>query len=804
MFRNYLTVALRNAGRNKLYTFITIAGLTVALTCAVFILMFIADELSYDQFIPSMSNVYQVDFGFALPGRPVQRVGNSMYVLGPTMKAQIPQVVAYTHIEPGHMTLKAEHRLFSIKVDVVDPNFFQVIHLPLLAGDPRHVFAEPDSVVLSQATAIKLFGTASALGRTVIVNGTHPLTVTGILKDLPHNSQLTAKVIFPNTSKADPTPQDTKRQWGALSPYLYVKLANGASPQHVVKLVRGILDRHVQSQKDFGANVRGSQLMQPHLTPFTHVHLSTYHGGMTPGGSWAEIYGFSAIAGLILLIAGFNFTNLATARGILRAREVSLRKVMGGRRTQLITQFLGESLLTALVALALSLAVVELLTPAFDGFVGRTITLNYLREWPLTLVIIGAAAVTGLLGGIYPAIILSGYRPAAALRTSRSGQTGSSFLRTVLVVMQFSISIGLGIAALVVFAQVRYARQINLGFSRSDIIVIRNAHAIPKASRQDFLNTLAAAPSIAAVAQSDATPFEGSVSLTMVRLPDSAERMSLRSWNVGPDYPKVYQMKLLAGRFLSKTHARDKLRHDGSPANVLIGANAARRFSYTPQQAIGKALHMGKSVLTIVGVVATQRLDGPQEQTFPTIFLNSDPSMNEISVRIRSGNAQGALAAIDRTWHHFAPNAAINRYFLDDPFNHLFKASERRGRMFAVFVAISIFVASLGLYGLAAFAAQRRTQEIGVRKVFGANARDIVWLLLWQFSLPVLIANLIAWPVAWYYLSGWLEGFATRITLSPVYFMAVGLAALIIAWLTVSAHALKAARATPVKALRYE
>jgi putative ABC transport system permease protein len=804
MLANYIFVFLRNVNRQRLYSFITIAGLTVALTCAIFILMFIADELSYDQFIPKMNNVYQVDFAFALPGRDIQRAGDAMYVLGPTMKAKIPQVVAYTHIEPGLMTLKANNRLFSMHVDIVDPNFLQVIHLPLLAGDPRRVFAQPDSIVLSQATAIKFFGTSSAIGRTVLVSGHHPMTVTGILKNLPPNTQLAANVVFPNTSKADPSPQSIKRQWDLVSSLLYVKLAPGASAQHVAKLIRGLLDRHIQTLKDFGADIPGSQLMQPHLTRFRRVHLSIYHGGMTPGGSWSEIYGFAAIAGLILLIAGFNFTNLATARATLRAREVSLRKVLGGQRGQLIIQFIGESLLTAALALAISLALVELLTPVFDSFIGRAITLNYFSDWPLTLTICSAAVATGIAGGIYPAIILSGFRPATTLRASQAGLTGSGFLRTALVVMQFAISIGLGIAAVVVFAQVNYERQISLGFSRSNIVVIRNAHAIPQASRRAFLNTLAASPSIAAVAQSDATPFEGNINLMPVRLPASGQKLSVRTWSVGPSYFKVYHIKLLAGRFLDRAHAKDSVRTDTSPANIVVDASAARRFGYTPRQAIGKHIDMGKNTLTIVGVVATQRLDGPQAQSFPTLFLNLDNPMSEVSIRIKNGHVPEALAAIDHTWTQFAPNAAINRYFLDDPFNRLFKASERRGHMFAAFVGIAIFIACLGLYGLAAFAAQRRTKEIGVRKVFGASTTDLVWLMLWQFSIPVLLANFIAWPVAWYYLSDWLDGFATRISLSFFYFAAASLVAVVIAWVTVSANAWRAAKANPVQALHYE
>ncbi|MGC8535180.1 MAG: ABC transporter permease [Rhizomicrobium sp.] len=803
MFRNYLLVALRNASRNKLYSLITIGGLTLALSCAIFIMMFVSDELSYDRFIPDMRDVYRVDFGFALPGRDIQRSANTMFILGPTMKAEIPQVIAYTHINPVNLTVKTEHRLFAMDADVVDPNFFQVIHLHLLAGTPSRVFAQPDSVVLSQRVATKLFGQNQALGRILVINGKHPMTVTGIVQNLPHNSQLVASIIFPNTSKADPTNAYVKDHWETVGPLLYVKLARGSRPGHIVQLMRQILNRNVNAS-DFGANIPGSQLIQPHLTRFYRVHLSEYGGGMTPGGRWSEIYGFVAIAGLILLIASFNFTNMATARGIMRAREVSLRKVHGARRSQLVRQFLGESVLTAFMALCIALALIELLTPAYDTFLGRQIAFDVVTDWPLTLVVLGLTLMTGILGGIYPAFVLSRYRPATAMRTSAAQQSGSGKLRVGLVVLQFAVSIGLGIAALVVFLQIHYAQKINLGFARSNIVVIRNANDIPQDARRDFIQTLRADPAIASATLSGDSPFAGSISLQDVTVKSSPQVLSVRLWQVGFHYPDVYRTKLLAGRQLSSHRSNDVLHHKSPSTNILVSASAAHRFGFTPEGAIGQTLHMGKRSLTIVGVLANQDLDGPEEQTYPTIFVDYGTSVGKVAVRIRAGQTRAALAAIDHAWVKFAPNAAINRYFLDDPFNRLFKTTEQRDRMFAVFVIIAILIACLGLYGLAAFTAQRRIREIGVRKVFGARTPDIMLLLLWQFSTPVLLANVVAWPVSWFYLQDWLQHYSHRIALSPIYFVGSGFAALAIAWITVGAHALQAARTKPAHTLHYE
>ena len=806
MFRNYLVTALRNVGRHKLYSAINIAGLTVALVCAIFIMLFLADELSYDSWIPDTANVYRVEGGYLVPGHGIQKSASVPFILTPTMAAQIPEIAAYTHIVTQTVTLKAENRLFSEQVSTVDPDFFKVIKLPLVSGDPSRVFAQPDSVVLSQKAATKLFGSAEPIGKTVVVDGKHPLTVTGVVRDIPHNSQLDLDVFFPNTSKADPNPEYYKKHWFSIGGFSYLRLVPGADPASVLAKTRTILDRNVDPKKAFGEDIPGSQAMQIHLTPFTQVHLnSEYSGGMRVSGSWTEVYGLAAIAGMILLIACFNFTNLATARAMMRAREVSLRKVLGARRSQLIVQFLAESALTATVALILALALVEVLTPAFDNLVGRPIALHYLADWRLTLGVTAIAIVTGLLAGIYPAFVLSSFRPAAALRANRSAQSGSALLRLILVVIQFAISIGLGIAAAVVFAQIHYSQTIDLGFNRSHIVVIGNADAVSQGSRESLVEALRAAPSIVAAARSESMPFSGDTNLDNAQRPGSPEQIVLRRWDIEPGYLGVYGIKLIAGRALSRDRAQDAVQgKDKSAINIMVNEAAARRLGYSPQQAVGKTIRWRDRPATIVGVTGNIRLEGPQDTPPPLVLEYQPDILGQISVRTKPGQTRAALDAINRAWHRFAPNAAIQIAFPSDEFSKIFREDQQRGRMFAVFVGVAIFIACLGLYGLAAFTAQRRTKEIGIRKVFGARTRDLVRLLLWQFSIPVLIANAIAWPVAWYYLHGWLEGFASRIWLSPVYFVSAGLVALVIACATVSAHAFRVARANPVRALRYE
>ena len=519
---------------------------------------------------------------------------------------------------------------------------------------------------------------------------------------------------------------------------------------------------------------------------------------MTPAGSWTTVYGFAAIGVLILLVACFNFMNLATARAMLRAREISLRKCVGAARDQLIVQFLGESVLIALLALILALAMVEILLPTFDTFLGRPIALHYLSDWPLVLAILAIAVLAGLLSGVYPALVLSGFRPATILRASSASGSGSGLLRTSLVVLQFAVSIGLGMAVVVVFAQISFARNIDPGFQKSGVVLIDAGNVSPTA-RDSFADALRRNPGISDVAISDTVPLAGRTIVDNVRPPGGVSSQTFRIVAISPDFAELYRVRLLTGRLLSKSRGADRREVD-TPYNVLINATAAKRLGYTPRSAIGKSFIVRTTTVTVVGVLDDIQMDGPRSPVVGTIYLYEPKFSPIVSVRVRQGGLAATLSFIDRTWRAFAPTVAMQRHFLTDDFDNQFMADERQGAIFTLFVGIAIFIACLGLFGLAAFSTERRTREIGLRKTFGASTRDIVLMLLWQFSIPVLIANLIAWPVAYYYLHSWLHGYAYRISLSPLYFLGAGAAALVIAWATVFVHARRVASANPIHA----
>jgi putative ABC transport system permease protein len=815
MLRHYLVMAARGFARHKLYSFINVAGLSIALACAILILLFVRDQLSYDNWIPGTENLYRLQVTWVMPGGQVLATALSPFPVLNAMKAEIPGVAAVTHVVTERMTVKAGDRQFLQTITVVDPNFFQVIKLPLVSGDPATALAEPESIVLSQSMARKYFGRSNPVGRILQVSGvapfecqpndnscfsaTHTLRVTGVLRDLPHNTQLIADFVMPNTSQADElTPAEKEGAWTAtLGNISYIKLAPGTNQEKVLDELRPTLDRSVKT----GSTLTGSQLEHYSLTPFRDVHLTSgKFGEIKPTGSRSTVYGFALIALLIVLVACCNFMNLATARATLRAREIGLRKVVGAKRRELAVQFLVEAVCTTLVALGIALSLVEILLPFYDRFLDEPIGLHYLSDGMLLGASLAGTGLVGLLSGAYPAMVLSGVRPVSTLKSSGAEQSGFGLLRSALVVGQFVVSIGLGIAVIVIFRQIHFARTLDLGFDRSGMVVIKSAANISADARVRLAHVLSTGPGIVGAALSNVVPFNtGWAFNETVRPEGQMTSTTAHVVVISPEFPSLYGMRLLAGRLLSADRGQDM-----QGQNVLINAVTSRRFGFTAAEAVGKTIDLDGSHLRIVGVLNDAMKEGLRSAVWPVIYRVDTNDCVLLSVRVRGDQLPEALSFIDRTWHAFAPAAAIQRYFMSDAFNDLFTSDARQGTMFVAFVTIAIVIACLGLFGLAVFTAERRTKEIGIRKISGARTADIVRLMLWRISVPVLAANLIAWPAAYYYLHHWLEGYANRISLSPLYFLAGGVGALLIAWATVYANTLRLARTSPVHALRYE
>lgn len=826
MFRHHLITAIRSLAYHKLYSIINIAGLSIGLAAAILIALYVRDELSYDNWIADTANLYRLETTFHIPGANPTPFAMAPFPVVTAIRGQIPQVQESIHVQPESMTVNVGDRQFRETITFVDPNFLQVIKLPLAAGDPAHVLAQPESVVLSQSAARKFFGSVDPIGKTLALgqdsnsacaaNDTaclsrlYTLMVTGVLRDLPHNTQFVADLVASNNSRADTMSASEKaNDWSSLDGvYGYLRLRPGAEPAAVLAELNAIVDRSFDPRK-LGVNLSASQFEQYRLTPFRDVHLnSDQYFGMTPGGSWTTVYGLSTIALLIVLIAGCNFMNLATARATLRAREIGVRKVGGAKRGDLIAQLLVEAVLFSIASLAVALAIVEIVLPLYDRFLGREISLRYLADWQLLAVLVVGTIAVGLASGIYPAVVLSRFRPALSLRSSLAGYGGPGMLRSALVIVQFAISIGLGITALVVVRQVDFARKVDLGFDRDGVVVVRGIARLTPSTRESLAAALRANPQITAVAYSNAVPFDlSNVDNEQVRTSVDAASVPAQIINIGPEFPPLYGMRVLAGRFLSKQRGED-LSTRGAAHNMLINATGARRLGFSPDEAVGKKVTIGgRYATTIVGVLSDAKLQGMRDPVQPALYYfdGTDPhAMKMLSIRSRSEFAPDTLSFIDRTWRSFVSGAAIDRYHLSEAFDKLFQPDEKQGQILGLFVGIAIFIACLGLIGLAVFTAERRTKEIGVRKIAGARTQAIVSLMLWRISVPVLIANLVAWPLAYYYLTRWLAGYAYRISLSPTYFFAGAVAALLAAWVTVFTHTLRLARASPVHALRYE
>jgi putative ABC transport system permease protein len=563
------------------------------------------------------------------------------------------------------------------------------------------------------------------------------------------------------------------------------------------------------------------------LVNIRDLHLGeAQNGAQRPGNDPRTILTFAIIAALILAMACVNFTNLATARASQRAREVALRKVLGATRGQLMMQFLGESILLTAVAMLVALSIVELVLPGLNAFLNADIRISWFALDGLILPVIALTLIVGLAGGLYPAFVLSRFQPARVLKANKSAADaeGSGRLRNILVVGQFAVSIGLIICTAVVYSQTVYARTADAGFKRDGLIQVDNIGR-PQAEQvaTTLVEQIKRLPGVTAVAQTQVTVDNGRNSITEVQLPNSTNRVALGVYAVDQGFPEAMGMKLLAGRFLSDTNAMDDATIDPTKpetqqalvrrgANIVLSESAAQRVGYKrPADAIGKSLGIsmvdtqyGLVPGTIVGVVSDARFRSVRDPLQPIMYYHQTGGYSQMMIRYKDAAPKQVFEQVAGVWKKLVPEIPFGARHVDDIVRDLYDADEARAQLFGAFAILAVIVACLGLFGLAAFTAERRTKEIGIRKVLGARTRDIVRLLVWQFSKPVVIANLIAWPVAWWVMRDWLNHFDLRIDLGPAPFILAGGIALLIAIATIGTHAWRVARANPITALRYE
>ncbi|MEA1652959.1 ABC transporter permease [Nitrospirillum sp. BR 11164] len=821
MFANYLTVALRTLIKHKLYSAITVAGLALGLAAAILIGLFVHNELTYDRDVTDADRIQQVLVTATLPGRAPEDGASLPMPVGPALKQDFPQVVEVARVAAQTSTLKRDETLFSEQVAVADASFFRLFDWPFLAGDRASALDDPNSLVLTRKTATKYFGDADPLGRTLLVDG-HLLRVTGVVRDLPPNTQFTFALLLPMDSPANQIPDYLREQWGGLIAMTFLKLKPGADPDAIQAGLPAFATAIPPIRTNAG-EVHLGDMFKFFLVPLTRAHLHPVRNAMVEGTSPLEIGIFTAVAVLVLAIACINFMNLATARASLRAREVALRKVVGASRAQIMVQFLGESILLTTLSLILAVALVEVLLPSFTTFLGKPpLAFDYLRDGRVLGCLAALVLVVGGMGGLYPAVFLSAFQPGPVLKGNSGGSGAGGRLRVVLVVLQFAISISLMVATGVVYGQLAYAQGRALGFNKENVVVLTDLYGPDLQQKAETLrDTLRQDPRIATAALAESYPGSGTENNTGVNNPAAPAddgAVVLRRDAVDADYFATLDVRLVAGRVFDREHMADvippadtsspqKPRHGG----VVLNQSAVRRLGYpSPEAALGQPLMLpGKEgeagvKVTVVGVVEDFHQGSVHTAVAPQMFLMMPKNYSQLLIRVKAGEMAGALDMIDRSWRQLVPDRPVPRVFLDAQLQSVYERETKTGQLFAVFSGLAIVIAALGLFGLASFTAERRTKEIGLRKVLGAGVTDIVRLLVWQFSKPVLVANLIAWPVAWVAMRHWLDGFADRVSLNPLLFVASGLSALMVAWATVGLHAARVAATKPVVALRYE
>jgi len=793
MIKNYLLLAFNNFRKQKMFSLINILGLTIGITCCLMIFLFILNEISYDNFHKNGKDIYRV-----------MRVGNFNSVKREIPYLSAPYATALQNDYPDAIQttirVSRDNDLISYKnisfnekeIFLTDSNFFRFFSFPLVKGDPATVLNEPASIVLTETAAKKYFGNEDPIGKVLEMNKKLQLKVTGIAKDLPGNSHLNFDMVVPISNWRN---EHWFNQWPNNGLFVYVQLKPSVNPAILKKQFPAFMDKYMG--KYYAASGFHMGLT---INPLRSIYFegeSPFDAGVKHGNK-KMVYIFMSIAILILIIACINFMNLATARATERSKEVGLRKVMGALRKQLIGQFILESLLFATIAAVLALLLLKLAMPAYSSLLGYQLP----QFWgnPLMYVfLLGVIIVVGLLAGSYPALLLSAFSPIESLKGKlRLGKNGAIF-RKVLVVFQFGISVLLIISITIMISQMHYVKNTDLGFSKEQTMIIRLDNGEIWNKKFQLKNELQQNPAVESVSLMSGEPggFHDSYGFEVEAKP--GDKMMFNTEFTDFEYAKTLGLKVIAGRDFSAQFPTD------SSQSVLINRSAALQMGYTPEKAIGHWVKNTSDSLrhSIIGVVEDFHF-ASLKQTIGPLVISTGNDKRLALVKLKTKDLKTTIAAFKRIYTNAASSFPFEYSFLDDKFNQLYKAEARQESVLTVFSIIAIAIACLGLFGLASYTAVKRTKEIGVRKVLGSSVQNIVMLLSKDLLKPVLIGTLMAVPLGYYAMTKWLENFAYRITIEWWMFAAAAFAAVVIALITVSFQAVKAAMANPVKSLRSE
>ncbi|MFI4963902.1 MAG: ABC transporter permease [Caulobacterales bacterium] len=822
MFGNYLAASIRNLQRNGFYAALTVTGLTIGFAAAILIGLYLRHELTYDRFIPGHDRVYLIAIKVMPHDKPATEIDDTSAPLAADLKLDFPQIESVARMASGGFppTVKRGNVTTSEQgFRTADPDFFKVLPVPAVAGDLAHALDEPDAVVLSRSAARRYFGQDAPLGGHMLING-RAVHVSAVMEDLPSNSHLTGEIFGSSRAPDSFIRQLDKAGYSANSTATYVRLKPGASAAQMEAALPGFFARRIKPRYDQINPDMKSDRYELQMKPLTAIHLRPADAGdLKPGADVKVLGGICVIGILIVVVAAINFVTLMTARAGRRATEVGIRKALGAQRRDLIVQFLAEALIYVGVALVLGIAIAELLLPGVNAALQRHMTFNYLRDPALLATMLGVAAVTGLLAGLYPAFVLSAFRPAAVLKGGPVAGAGGAIVRQVLVVAQFAVLMILLLTTLTIYRQTMFALRDGTGVKKEGVMML---FASP--CTETLRDAMAALPGVRGAACASPGVVGLSQSNDVVRIGNRTEMLSYAP--VDFNFFEIYGLRPLAGRLPSRDRPTDDgARLGGAAPTVVLNESAARRLGFaSPQRAVGRQLswhyinqltlsNMSLSIPAvqnseIVGVVPDFTFSSVRQRILPTFYYVGPKTdvLNSVALNVRVDPAQisEVLPRIDRLWAKINGDAPLQRYSTDQFLLRLYTDNIIQGGFIAVCALVAVSIACLGLFALSAYTSERRTKEIGIRKAMGATSVDILRLLLWQFAQPVFWAMLLALPLGWLAMNWWLRGFAYHVDIAPWTFAAAGGAGVAIALSTVFIHALRVARARPVGALRYE
>jgi predicted permease len=785
MIKNYLKTAFRNILKHKGFSIINITGLAIGMACTLLILLWVQDELSYDRFHKKGKDIYRViqDITFT-DHRTTWAITQGP--LGPSLKKDFPEICNSTRITGRRFRLKFSEQTFDEIVLMADASIFEMFDFPLLKGDPTKVLSDPNAIVLTKKMAKKYFGEQNPLGKTITADNKHDFLVTGIVEECPKNSHIEFDFIIPFVFGRKL--KYSVDRWNNSQFRTYVQLKKGTSAQDVIPKISNYLKEKPTIEKDAKLNLQA--LFRIHL--YSDYEFDSAHGDIT------YVLIFSMVAFSILLIACFNFMNLTTARSGNRAREIGMRKVVGANKHNIIKQFFGESILLTCIGMIIALILVKLLLPVFNDLASKELSLELPGSVSILLGLLLITLLTGIISGSYPALYLSSFQPVKVLRGSSHSSVKGSRFRKILVVIQFSLTIILIICTTAVYKQLSFIGNKKLGYNREHMIFLGMRGELRKkfdAVKPELLKN----PNILDITASSNVPTYGysfSNSLWKWEGQNPDEELLMRAVFIDENYFKTFGIDIVEGRSFSKKFTTDE--------KEAIMVNEAAIKAMRLKSPLGKSLSIGDNHFKIIGVAKNYHFRSLHQKIDPLILIYSPQRSRVLFARLKSDKISQSIEHISQVWGTFAPGYPFKYYFLDESLDRLYRSDRRVGTILKYFSILAIIISCLGLFGLASFLAEQRTREIGIRKVLGASQPGIIILLSKEFAKWVLLANLVAWPLAYITMTSWLKNFAYQTNLGTLIFFLSALGALLIALLTVSYQAIRAANTNPVDALKHE